>query len=148
MTTEITLPGGSVVRAGGKRDQPGARRPEWGVYADACWRGWPGVVLDWPDFGLPDDNNAAIAAIVEAFGRADHGEDILVGCSGGTGRTGTLLASLAILAGVPAELAVRWVRDRYRPRAVETQAQEDWLVNRFASSRQVRQRLPTAEHDS
>lgn len=134
MTITLALPGGILVRAGGELDQSVAGQPDWGVYADACWEGWPGTVLDWPDFGSPADEATSVAAIGEAFARARDGQDVLVGCSGGTGRTGTILACLAILAGVPAHLAVQWVRDRYRRRAVETQTQVDWVVDHFAKA--------------
>jgi len=135
--TTVTLPGNVRVQAGGELDQAGALLPDWGVYADACWEGWPGVVIDWPDFGLPCDDTAAISAIVHGFGRARQGQNVLVGCRGGTGRTGTILACLAVLAGVPAPCAVRWVRDRYRAGAVETELQEAWVVDRFAKDRRV-----------
>lgn len=141
MTTTLTLPGGILVRAGGQLDQPMAGQPDWGVYADLCWDAWPGIVLDWPDFGLPADDAVSMQAIVEAFARARGGQDVLVGCSGGTGRTGAILACLAIIAGVPADLAVPWVRDRYRRRAVETQAQIGWVVDRFGQADLVRKEI-------
>ncbi len=122
-TTRVTLPGDIVVRAGGELDRDRSDRPDWGIYADACWAGWPGVVLDWPDFGVPENDENAVVAIVEAFARCRRGEDVLVGCRGGTGRTGTLLAGLAVAAGVPAHLAVKWVRTHYRTNAVETREQ-------------------------
>jgi len=138
LTANVVLPEGTVVRAGGVLDQPKARRPDWGVYADECWHGWPGTVLDWPDLGLPADHTTAISAITQGFARARHGQDVLIGCRGGSGRTGTILACLAILAGVPADLAVQWVRDRYRPESMETSAQVDWVINRFAQVDRVR----------
>jgi protein-tyrosine phosphatase len=138
MTTTVTLPGGIVVRAGGQVDQPKAEQPDWGVYADPCWEGWPGILLDWPDFGVPRAEAPAIAAIIEALARATSGQDVLVGCLGGTGRTGTILACMAILAGVPPDLAAQWVRDHYRRKAVEMPAQEDWVVDRFARADTVR----------
>jgi protein-tyrosine phosphatase len=85
-----------------------------------------------------------VEAIVEAFARARGGQDVLVGCSGGTGRTGTILACLAILAGVPADLAVPWVRDRYRRGAVETQAQAGWVVDRFGQADLVRKEVASS----
>ena len=44
---------------------------------------------------------------------------------------GTVLAWMAVRAGVPAEGAVARVRERYSPHAVETAAQEAWVL-RFA----------------
>ena len=42
-----------------------------------------------------------------------------VACHGGRGRTGTALAALAVLDGMPANRAVRWIRENYDPKAVE-----------------------------
>ena len=50
-----------------------------------------------------------------------------VGCLGGSGRTGTVLACMAVLAGVPPPEAVPWVRETYRREAVETADQEAWV---------------------
>jgi len=50
-----------------------------------------------------------------------------VACSGGRGRTGTTLACLAVLDGVPAIDAVRYVRQHYHPRAVETPWQRRYV---------------------
>jgi hypothetical protein len=35
---------------------------------------------------------------------------------------------MAVLAGVPSTDAVTWVRDAYRPEAVETPEQEEWVL--------------------
>ena len=79
------------------------------------------------DFGLPTNPELAARQIVEAFGRARGGELVEVGCLGGSGRTGTVLACMAVLAGVPQAEAVAWVRANYRPQAVETADQEAWV---------------------
>jgi protein-tyrosine phosphatase len=55
------------------------------------------------------------------------GERVEVTCRGGVGRTGTALAALAVLDGLPPDDAVRRVRTRYHPRAVETPWQRWWL---------------------
>jgi hypothetical protein len=47
--------------------------------------------------------------------------------AGGVGRTGTALAALAILDGVPAAQAVNLIRADYHRRAVETPWQRRWL---------------------
>jgi protein-tyrosine phosphatase len=100
---------------------------------DARWAPtWPAELIDWQDFGLPRDPEAAAAQIGNAFARAESGESVQVGCAGGLGRTGTVLACMATLAGVPAEEAVTWVRQNYDVRAVETPEQEAW-VRWFAS---------------
>lgn len=53
-----------------------------------------------------------------------------IACDGGRGRTGTALACLAILDGVPAADAVGYVRTLYHRRAVETPWQRRY-VRRF-----------------
>lgn len=51
-----------------------------------------------------------------------------MGCIGGLGRTGTVLACMAILTGIAPGEAVQWVRDHYDPSAVETPEQEQWVL--------------------
>lgn len=76
----------------------------------------------------------------------EQGERVEIGCIGGLGRTGTALACMAILAGVPADRAVAWVRAHYKPRAIENPAQAQW-VHRFARYIQ-RDTTPHAKSDS
>jgi protein-tyrosine phosphatase len=91
---------------------------------------WPAELIEWEDFGLPADADRADEQIRAAFERARSGERVEVGCAGGLGRTGTVLACMATLSGVPAAEAVAWVRANYDGRAVETDDQEA-LVARF-----------------
>lgn len=128
MTASVTFPGCLHIRAGGAHNQHDSPTPDWGVYADQCWEEWPGVVLDWPDFDVPHDAEQVLSAVVEAVGRARHGQDVLVGCRGGIGRTGTILGAIAIACGVPAERAREWVRRNYHPCAIETDKQHEWLM--------------------
>ena len=62
---------------------------------------------------------AAEDALREAWARAEA-ERVEIACAGGHGRTGTALACLAVLDGVPSREAVRYVRAHYAARAVET----------------------------
>ncbi|WP_374228254.1 protein-tyrosine phosphatase family protein [Streptacidiphilus sp. ASG 303] len=80
---------------------------------------WEARWLRWPDFRLPSDRAAAREALREAWERAGS-ERVEVACGGGRGRTGTALACLAVLDGVPGPEAVAYVRAHYDPRAVET----------------------------
>ena len=85
----------------------------------------------WPDFWLPTDRADAVDALLEAHRRAVAGERVEVACRGGIGRTGTALAALAIVDGLPAAEAVPWVRGAYHHRAVETPWQRRWLTGQF-----------------
>jgi protein-tyrosine phosphatase len=60
-----------------------------------------------------------LPVLTEAWQRA-AGERVEVACTGGRGRTGTALACLAILDGVPRASAVAFVRAHYDKHAVET----------------------------
>ena len=122
----LTLPSGRLVRGRGlRRPQPDPAAdpdPDFGLYLlgeDPGEFGWSARWLPWPDFRLPRDRAEAVAAITEAWRRAEH-ERVEVACAGGHGRTGTALACMAVLDGVPRREAVRYVRAHYDPHAVET----------------------------
>ena len=66
------------------------------------------------------------AALTEAWERSAT-ERVEFACRGGIGRTGTALACLAVLDGVPATEAVAFVRAGYRAQAVETRAQAAFI---------------------
>ena len=131
----VTFPDGTRVRASAlsaRVEDDGERT--FGLYMDAKWRPtWPAELIDWEDFGLPADRDRAAEQIRAAYARAARGELVEVGCVGGLGRTGTVLACMAVLAGVPAGDAVAWVREHYDAHAVETPEQEQW-VQWFASA--------------
>ena len=125
----VTFPDGTRVRAWPISERQ-ADDPEraFGLYLDKQWDPtWAACVIDWPDFGLPEDPEAAAGDIAAAFDRARNGELVEVGCLGGRGRTGTALACMAVLAGVPGDEAVAWIRQAYRPEAVENPQQEEWV---------------------
>lgn len=128
----VVFPDGTRVLASGWHERAAEDTPpDWGLYLDARWQATgPAVVLDWPDFGVPADGAQAEAHIRAAFERARAGQRVEVACIGGHGRTGTVLAGMAMLAGVPPERAVAWVRQAYCSRAVQEPAQQYW-VERF-----------------
>jgi len=102
---------------------------DFGLYMDPAWAPtWDAELIDWPDFGLPANPDTAADRIISAFDRAKAGERVEVGCVGGLGRTGTVLACMAILSGVPTDRAVDWVRAHYDPGAIETAEQEAWVL--------------------
>lgn len=90
---------------------------------------WESTWLRWPDFGLPHDRRAAVAALQDAWCRAEV-QRVEIACWGGRGRTGTALACLAVLDGIPSDQAVGYVREHYDARAVETPWQRRY-VQRF-----------------
>ena len=131
----VTLPSGRRVRGRGLRGGDPllcGLAPQFGLYLlgrtppsttwERCW-------VDWPDFRLPRNPAAARTAFEQALERSAR-QRVEVACAGGTGRTGTTLACLAVLDGVPAADAVAWIRTHYRPRAVETPGQRRF-VQRF-----------------
>jgi hypothetical protein len=126
---DVMLPGGTKIRAtsiaGRGRSDP---KPSFGLYMDRAWQPtWSAEMIEWPDFGLPADPERAAQRIEAAYARAKAGETVEIGCLGGLGRTGTVLACMAVLAGVPSTEAVGWVRSAYHVEAVETDAQAAWV---------------------
>ncbi|WP_420752654.1 protein-tyrosine phosphatase family protein [Rhodococcus sp. O3] len=129
----LRLPSGRLVRGRGLRHPlPDGPLPTFAVYLqrrEPPPTPWPSRWVRWPDFRLPTDHVDAAAAIHEAWERA-AGERVEIACSGGLGRTGTVLACLAVLDGVPRREAVAFVREHYSSRAVETPWQRRY-VTRF-----------------
>jgi hypothetical protein len=98
--------------------------PAFGLYLDQRWQPpWPHALVDWPDFGVPDDPEELLAGLRDLLARARTGDLVEIGCLGGHGRTGTALACLAVLVGHPPAEAVGWVRATYCADAVETDEQ-------------------------
>jgi protein-tyrosine phosphatase len=129
----LRLPSGRLVRGRGLRSPtPPAPAPTFAVYLlghPPPAVDWDSRWLRWPDFWLPTDRAAARRVLREAWELAATGR-VEVACGGGRGRTGTALACLAVLDGVPAGDAVAFVRRHYHPRAVETPWQRRY-VTRF-----------------
>ena len=141
----LVLPSGRLVRGRGLRDpMPSGHPPDFGVYllgeeppefgchptapptTQDRTEGWVKRWVKWPDFWLPADP-AYLRKVLLARLRRSEGERVEFACGGGRGRTGTALACLAILDGVPAAEAVAYVRERYHPRAVETPWQKRFV---------------------
>lgn len=130
-TGVLHLPSGRLVRGRGLRHPfPDGPEPRFALYLlghpppSVTWESrW----LRWPDFWLPSDRDRTVEALREAWERADT-ERVEVACNGGRGRTGTALACLAVLDGVPNDEAVRYVRTHYTRHAVETPWQRRFVA--------------------
>jgi protein-tyrosine phosphatase len=127
----VEFPDGRRIRGRGLRQpQPDGQEPDFGVYLLARSPPpfeWQQRWVRWPDFRTPASTNEAISALQEAYERSAM-ERVEIACGGGVGRTGTALAGMAVLAGVPRTEAVAWVRRRYNKRAVETPWQRRWVL--------------------
>jgi protein-tyrosine phosphatase len=88
---------------------------------------WEQRWVRWPDFRLPADEPDAADALREAWRRSEA-ERVEIACRGGRGRTGTALACIAVMDGVPPEQAVSFVREHYHRRAVETPWQRQFVT--------------------
>ena len=107
----MELPSGRLVRGRGLR---------YGPAADP-----------FPTYGV--DRAQALTTFREALERTGTGR-VEIACGGGRGRTGTALACLAVLDGLPADQAVDYVRRGYDKRAVETPWQRRYVLNLLTRS--------------
>ncbi|MDQ2760838.1 MAG: protein phosphatase [Actinomycetota bacterium] len=127
----LVLPSGRRVRGRALgRSLPQGASPDFGLYLlgrEPEPMPWPSRWLRWPDFRLPLSRADARHAFTEAWQRSGE-QRVEIACGGGRGRTGTALACLAILDGVPPTEAVAYVRQRYDQRAVETPWQRRYVA--------------------
>lgn len=80
-----------------------------------------------PDFQVPKDVNATWELVDKIILETRSGNNVLIHCVGGLGRTGLILALIAMKTfGYEPTQAVEWVR-KFVPRAVETPTQHTFL---------------------
>src|SRR5690606_9727762 len=119
----LRLPSGRTVRGRGLRDGlPAGPPPRFGLYAlghPPPEMDWESEWMRWRDFWLPADRPGFAATVRRVWERLAD-ERVEIACQGGKGRTGTTLACLAVVDGVPATEAVSYVRANYHSHAVET----------------------------
>ncbi|MCA3336900.1 MAG: hypothetical protein INF90_00100 [Roseomonas sp.] len=129
---ELPLGGQRISISGGPFDAMPAGARGLCLEARAARIGEAEWQLDVPDFGLPDEAGlrAVLADMLAAMRAAPDGA-YHIGCKAGIGRTGTVMACLAIMAGAVEGDPVAWLRAAYNAAAIETPAQEDF-VRRFA----------------
>lgn len=130
--TPLTFKDGTTVHGTSLSKRQDRDAPDFGLYLDNGWiPDSLAVMLPWQDYGLPKVSyNFAKYAITEAFEWAKAGAIVEIGCIGAHGRTGTVLACMAVLADPELKSgydAVDWVRENYCDHAVETSEQE-WFV--------------------
>ncbi|MGW7044323.1 protein-tyrosine phosphatase family protein [Streptomyces avermitilis] len=126
----LRLPSGRLVRGRGlRRPLPEGPAPTYAVYLlgrQPPEVPWETRWLRWPDFRLPSSRAQAREVLTDAWRRA-AAERVEIACGGGRGRTGTALACLAVLDGVPPQEAVTYVRAHYDRHAVETPWQRRYV---------------------
>lgn len=150
-TVPLPLPDGSMgfVAAGPTRDCP----DDYYLIRCAAEIAFPGDQVAY-DFATEDFTpipggkiEANLPALINEL--YDPHRPLYVGCMGGTGRTGTLLA--LIVAQNPAfsaSAAVQWVRDHYKTGAVETQEQFKQIetyAHRWTYTGEADEPLPSLE---
>jgi hypothetical protein len=137
LTGAIRFPDGTWVRGRGLRDPaPTGPVPDFALYLGSVRLRrrhesslpWPSEWIRWPDFLLPRDRYDAARSIVGLHDRVRSGEAAEVACHGGVGRTGTVMACLATLSGLPPRAAIGWAREHYHHRAAETPWQRRWVA--------------------
>ena len=130
-TGVLRLPSGRLVRGRGLRKPlPSGPTPTYAVYLLGRTPpavGWESHWLRWPDFWLPSDRAEAREILHAAWENAPT-HRVEIACGGGRGRTGTALACLAVIDGVPADQAVAYVRQHYDRHAVETPWQKRYVA--------------------
>ena len=130
----LQLPSGRLLRGRAlRRPLPAGATPDFAVHLlgkQPPEVPWEARWLHWPDFRLPSSRTEAREILAEAWTRSAT-DRVELACAGGRGRTGTALACLAILDGVPPAEAVDFVRRTYDPHAVETPWQRRY-VRHFA----------------
>jgi len=90
--------------------------------------GFQVIHLPIPDFGVPlkVDLEGTVRKTVE---HAQAGQNIVIHCHAGLGRTGLFVAYLAKeVLGLSSEEAIHWTR-KYIPNALDTDEQRKWVVN-------------------
>jgi len=94
--------------------------------------GFQVIHLPIPDFDVPsrEDLEGAVKKTVE---QAEAGQNIVIHCHAGLGRTGLFVAYLAKqILSLSSEAAIHWTR-KYIPHALETDEQIRWVMNDGAS---------------
>ncbi|HEX4303328.1 MAG TPA: protein-tyrosine phosphatase family protein [Rhizomicrobium sp.] len=79
------------------------------------------------DRGLPDSHREAIALVRDIANRLQTGQNVLIHCRAGIGRTGLVAAGTLISLGVAPEHALAAIGTARRVQVPDTDAQRDWI---------------------
>lgn len=132
---ELKLLNGVLVGASGMYEREG-----FDVYVDFTASGTHGRSLPWsktvqiafgiPDMGVPKDLKTfkqLVGYIVQAL---KDGKRVHIGCFGGHGRTGMVMAAIYVEATGDVD-AIQWVRKNHCKKGVESIEQVDFLMKHF-----------------
>ena len=96
------------------------------IQGSSTYTGYPELVIEWPDGKVPDVTRKEWLRLIQDL-RLFNG-NVLVHCVGGHGRTGTCLTILGKLSGALDIVdPIKWVRENYCTKTVETQCQIEYL---------------------
>lgn len=138
---ELVLPNGNVIYGSSESatDNP-EFKADFGVYLDKSWTPVTlALYIPWADMGLPglkyDYMDQAVDLIIRM---SSKGQNVEIGCIGGHGRTGTLMALVVMRSGLDlegsssevAKRAIDYVRENYCSHAIESLTQE-WYIEAF-----------------
>ncbi len=101
---------------------------DFGLYMATSWMPENlGYVVAWKDYGLPVcDWSQVVFAAQHALDMAREGRHVELGCAGGHGRTGAMLAVIATVDGMDPKDVVKWVHENYCTEAIES-ADQEWF---------------------
>lgn len=85
------------------------------------------------DMSVPENRGDFRRMIEWLAGQLADGKRVHVGCFGGHGRTGLLLAALVAVVMPDEKDPIGWVRERHCEKAVESQRQIDFLVEHYGA---------------
>jgi protein-tyrosine phosphatase len=100
---------------------------------DTTRHGLDVIALAIPDAGIPSSMSAVADLVRDILARLRSGDDVVVHCRGGLGRTGLIAACVLTTTGHDARQAMAMVRAA-RHGAIENTRQEEF-VRAFASTR-------------